>query len=221
LNASILKDNKMKKLEFIKVILSIVIILMIFYSLYIYIYENDDLINWLNTLISTIISVLLALMIAIYIFYYQTNLIQKETKNKFIPLIEMELTDIWKSLSNLINPMKVIFSDGKELDFYATIFPDIIFEQAICSNVFNQEQTRFLLAMKCAINFNRRIIEQFINMNPRIGENPDNYKKSLEFLHINHEKSIKDLKKNILLANKYFEFNELDKETKKNSSNTQ
>lgn len=211
----------MKKLEFIKVILSIVIILMIFYSLYIYIYENDDLINWLNTLISTIISVLLALMIAIYIFYYQTNLIQKETKNKFIPLIEMELTDIWKSLSNLINPMKVIFSDGKELDFYATIFPDIIFEQAICSNVFNQEQTRFLLAMKCAINFNRRIIEQFINMNPRIGENPDNYKKSLEFLHINHEKSIKDLKKNILLANKYFEFNELDKETKKNSSNTQ
>lgn len=211
----------MKKLEFIKVILSIVIILMIFYSLYIYIYENDDLINWLNTLISTIISVLLALMIAIYIFYYQTNLIQKETKNKFIPLIEMELTDIWKSLSNLINPMKVIFSDGKELDFYATIFPDIIFEQAICSNVFNQEQTRFLLAMKCAINFNRRIIEQFINMNPRIGENPDNYKKSLEFLHINHEKSIKDLKKNILLANKCFEFNELDKETKKNSSNTQ
>ena len=211
----------MKKLEFIKVILLIVIILMISYSLYIYIYENDDLVNWLNTLMSTLISVSLALVIAIYIFYYQMNLVEKETKNKFIPLIEMLLVDIWKSLSNLKNPLKVIFSDGKKLDFYTTIFPDIIFEQAICSNVFNQEQTRFLLAMKCAINFNRRIIEQFINMNPRIGESPDNYKKSLEFLHINQEKSIKDLKKNILLANKYFEFNELVKEIKKNSSNAQ
>lgn len=209
----------MKKLEFIKVILSIVIILMIFYSLYIYIYENDDLINWLNTLISTIISVSLALILAIYIFYYQTNLVQKETKSKFIPLIEMQLIDIWKSVSNLENPLKVTFSDGRELDFYPTIYPDIIFEQTICSNVFNQGQTRFLIAMMCAINFNRRIIEQFINMNPRIGESPDNYKKSLEFLHINHEKSIKDLKTNILLAKNYFELNELDKEIKKQSSN--
>ena len=133
----------------------------------------------------------------------------------------MQLIDIWKSVSNLENPLKVIFSDGKELDFYPTIYPDIIFEQTICSNVFNQEQTRFLLAMKCAINFNRRITEQFINMNPRIGEDPDIYKKSLEFLHINHEKSIKDLKANILLAKKYFEFNELDKEIKKQSLHAQ
>lgn len=209
----------MRKFKFIAIISLIVVILTISYSVYIYNSQNNDFVSWLNTLISTIISILLALIIAICIFYYQTNLTQKDTKNKFIPLIEMELIDIWKSLSNLKNPMKVIFSDGKELDFYATIFPDIIFEQAICSNVFNQEQTRFLLAMKCAINFNRRIIEQFINMNPRIDESPDNYKKSLDFLHINHEKSSKDLKKNILLAKKYFEFSELDKEIKKNSSN--
>ncbi len=210
-----------EKSQFIKIILLIVIILTISYSVYLYNFQNTYFVSWLNTLTSTLISVLLALMIAIYIFYYQTNLIQKETKNKFIPLIEMQLVDIWKSVFNLKNPLKVIFNDGKELDFYATIFPDIIFEQAICSNVFNQEQTRFLLAMKCAINFNRCITEQFINMNPRIGESPDNYKKSLEFLHINHEKSIKDLKKNILSANKYFKFNELDKEIKQNSSNTQ
>ncbi len=101
----------MKKLEFIKVILLIVSTLMISYSLYIYIYENDDLVNWLNTLMSTLISVSLALIIAIYIFYYQINLVEKETQNKFIPLIEMLLVDIWKSLSNLKNPLKVIFSD--------------------------------------------------------------------------------------------------------------
>ena len=203
------------------IFLVIVFILTISYSVYLYNFQNPYFVSWLNTLISTIISVLLALMIAIYIFYYQTNLIQNETKSKFTPLIEMQLIEIWKSISNLENPLKVIFSDGKELDFYPTIYPDIIFEQAIYSNVFNQEQTRFLVAMKCAINFNRRIIEQFINMNPRINESPDDYKKSLEFLHINQEKSIKDLKTNILLANKYFEFNELDKEIKKNSSNTQ
>lgn len=211
----------MKKFGFIAIILLIVVILTISYSDYLYNCQNIYFFSWVNTLISTIISVLLALMIAIYIFYYQTNLIQNETKSKFTPLIEMQLIEIWKSISNLENPLKVIFSDGKELDFYPTIYPDIIFEHAIYSNVFNQEQTRFLVAMKCAINFNRRIIEQFINMNPRINESPDDYKKSLEFLHINQEKSIKDLKTNILLANKYFEFNELDKEIKKNSSNTQ
>ena len=209
----------MKKPLFVKIILPIVILWIIFYSIYIYQFQNIDFINWLHTLTATAISVLLVLLIAIYIFYYQINLIQEETKNKFIPLIEMELIDIWKSLSNLKNPMKVIFSDGKELDFYATIFPDIIFEQAICSNVFNQEQTRFILAMKCAINFNRRIIEQFINMNPRIDENPDNYKKSLVFLHVNHEKSRNDLKKNILSANKYFKFNELNREINQNHLN--
>ena len=203
------------------IFLAIVFILTIAYSVYLYNFQNTYFVSWLNTLISTIISVLLALMIAIYIFYYQTNLIQKETKSKFIPLIEMQLIDIWKSVSNLENPLKVIFSDGKELDFYPNIYPDIIFEQTICSNVFNQGQTRFLLAMKCAINFNRRIIEQFINMNPRIGESPDIYKKSLEFLHINHEKSIKDLKENILLAKNYFEFNELEKEIKKQSLHAQ
>ncbi len=210
----------MKKPLFIKIILLIVILLTISYSVYICKIQNIDFINWLNTLIATVISVFLALLIAIYIFYYQTNLIQKETKDKFTPLIEMELMDIWESLSNIKNPLKVIFSDGKELDFYATIFPDIIFEQAICSNVFNQKQTRFLIAMKCAINFNRRIIEQFINMNPWINESPDNYRKSLDFLYINHEKSIKDLKKNILSANKYFKFNELSKKIKQNHSNT-
>lgn len=202
------------------IFLAILIILTILYSIYLYNFQNTYFVSWLNILISTIISVLLALMIAIYIFYYQTSLIQKETRNKFIPLIEMQLIDIWKSVSNLENPLKVIFSDGKEIDFYPTIYPDLIFEQTICSNVFNQDQTRFLLAMKCSINFNRRIIEQFINMNPRINESPDNYRKSLEFLQINQEKSIKDLKTNILLAIKYFKFNELDNELKQ-SSNTQ
>lgn len=210
-----------EKSLFIKIILLIVIILTTSYSVYLYNFQNIYFVSWLNTLISTLISVLLALMIAVYIFYYQTNLIQKEKKNKLIPSIEMELIDIWKSLYDSENPLKVIFSDRKELNFYATIFPDILFEQAIRSNVFNQKQTRFLLGMVCAINFNRRIIEMFINMYPLIGENPDNYKKSLEFLYINHEKSRKDLEKNILLANKYFKFKELNKETKQNSSNTQ
>ena len=116
----------MRKFKFIAIISLIVVILTISYSVYIYNSQNNDFVSWLNTLISTIISILLALIIAICIFYYQTNLTQKDTKNKFIPLIEMELIDICKSLSNLKDPMKVIFRDGKALDLYAPIFPDII-----------------------------------------------------------------------------------------------
>ena len=157
---------------------------------------------------------MLALIIAIYIFYYQTNLIQEEKKNKFIPLIEMELIDDWKFLSNLKNPMKIRFSDGNELDFYLFIVQNLIFEHAIRSNVFNKEQTEFLLKMKGAIDFHNIVIEQFINMNRLFGENPDIYRKSLEFLYNNHDKSKKELKKIILTANNYFEFKEFNKKIK-------
>ena len=99
----------MKKYESLKVILLIVIILMIIYSLYIYICKNDDFINWLNTLISTLISVSLALLIAMYIFYYQTNLIEKETKEKYLPLIENSLILIWNNLADLTGKAKIRF----------------------------------------------------------------------------------------------------------------
>ena len=192
----------------------IVLILTISYSICIYQFQNDNFVSWLNTFFSTIISVLLALIIAIYIFYYQTDLIQKEIKNKFIPLIEMELIDDWKFLSNLENPMKIRFSDRKELDFYLFKVQNIIFEQAICSNVFDKEQTEFLLKMKGAIDFHNSVIEQFINMNRQFDKNPDIYRKSLEFLYNNHDKSKKELKKIILTANNYFEFEEFNKKIK-------
>lgn len=137
---------------------------MISYSLYIYIYENDDLVNWLNTLMSTLISVSLALIIAIYIFYYQMNLGEKETKNKFIPLIESNLIGLLKSLAKLGDPMKIQFRNGEEVIICLVIFPNIILEQAIISNVFNKAQTEFLLSMKNSIDYHNKIVEQVINM---------------------------------------------------------
>lgn len=207
------------KFRCIIIVFLIVLILTVSYSVYIYQFQNNDFVYWLNTLISTIISVSLALIIAIYIFYYQTSLIQKDTKNKFIPLIEGDLIDIWTGLFDLQYPMKIKFNDGKIFCVYLDIFDDIIYEQAICSNVFNKEETRFLLEMKVKIKYHNSINERFINLYTRCDESPDKYRKSLEFLYNNYNKSRNELKSTILSANKYFKFKELDKEIKQNSSN--
>ncbi len=210
----------MKKYLFIIIILLIIIILTVSYSIYVYNIQNDEFINWLNTLISILISVLLALIIAILIFNYQTNLIQKETKDKFIPLIERELIDIWKDLSNLKYRTKIQFADSKELVFNLIIFHNIIFEQAICANIFNAEQTHFLLTVMEEVNFHNSVIEKFIDLYSRFIEEPDKCRKYLEFLNSNHNENITNLNITISSSNEYFKFNELNKEIKKNPLNT-
>lgn len=202
----------MKKFESLKVILSIVIILMISYSLYIYICENDDFVNWLNTLMSTLISVSLALLIAIYIFYYQMNLVERDTKDRFIPLIESNLISIWKGLTDLSHARKIRFRNGEEVTLYLIIFQDIIFEQAIIANVFNETETVFLLSMRSSIDYNNKVTEKVINMDPLFIENPDNYEKNIKELKLNNKLSRKRIKETIKSANKYFKFNKLDNE---------
>jgi len=200
----------MKKLKFIKVILLIVIILMISYTLYIFFCENDDFINWLNTLISTLISVLLALLIALYIFYYQMNLVEKGTRNKFFPLIESNLIGLLKSLSDLGGSMKIRFKNREEVIICLVIFPNIIFEQAIISNVFDETETEHLLSMKNSIDYHNKIINQVTNMEHLFIESPDRYEKHIRLLAFYNEDSIKKIKGNIKLLNRYFKFDKLN-----------
>jgi len=207
----------MKKFGFIKNILLIIIILTISYSIYICNFQNDDFINWLNTLISTLISVSLALIIAMYIFYYQTDLIEKETKEKYLPLIENSLILIWKNFADLTGIAKIRFRNGEEINLYTYTIQDIIFEQAIFSNVFNTSQTEFLLAMRNNINYNNKVIEMIINMDPSCFKNPHIYKGRFKELEFNNNSSREDIKKTIKLANKYFKFDELDKKIKQNT----
>jgi len=204
----------MKTPLFIKIILLIVILLTISYSVYIYKVYNNDFVSWRNTLISTLISVLFALVIAMFLFYFQDNLIKKDTKNKYITIIEKYLIEIWEISSNLIDPQIIYFIDKEELDFYLFNIHKIIFEQAICSNVFDVEQTGFLLTMISVIDYHNTVKEKFINMSIRFDENSNSDIKSLRILHINNKESITALHNAIESANEYFEFNELNKEIK-------
>lgn len=209
--------KKIVFITFITIISLITIILAISYSVFIYNVSNSDFVNWLDTLISTLISVLFALIIAICIFYYQTNLVKNETKDNFNPLIEMILIDIWKSLSDLRDAIKIRFTDGKELVFHSLIFQNIIFNQAVYANVFNPKQTKFLLRVIAEIDFHNNVIEKLINLSPSFSEEPDKFKKVLEFLNDNHKKIKNNLKKSVLEAGDYFKFNELNKEIKQNT----
>jgi len=204
----------MKKLKFIKVILSIVIILMIFYSLCIYVYKNDDFINWLNTLMSTLISVSLALIIAMYIFYYQSNLIEKNMKEKYLPLIENSLMSIWKDLASLSGGAKFRFKNGEEGILYIYFIQDIIFEQAIISNVFNETETEFLLKMRNSILKNNKIIEIALNMISLLIKDVDILEEIIKGLILDNIENRKEIKESIESASKYFKFTKLESEMK-------
>ncbi len=119
-----------------------------------------------------------------------------------------------KSLADLSEPMKIQFRNGEEVIICLVTFPNIIFEQAIISNVFNKTQTEFLLSMKNSIDYHNKVIEQFINMEHLFAENPDRYEKHIKRLLFYNKDSRKRIKKNIKLANKYFKFNKLDNEMK-------
>ena len=60
---------------------------------------------------------------------------------------------------DLSEATKIRFRNGEEINLYTYIIQDIIFEQAIISNVFNTLQTKFLLSMRNYINYNNKVIE--------------------------------------------------------------
>jgi len=115
-------------------------------------------------------------------------------------------------LVDLSEETKIRFRNGEEINLYTYIIQDIIFEQAIISNVFNKLQTEFLLSMRNYIHYNNRVVEMIINMNPLCFKNPDSYKNRFKELQLNNKSSRKSIKKAIESASKYFKFNKLDNE---------
>ena len=192
--------------------LFIVIISTIFYSIYIYKYENDELFNWLNTFFATIFSVSVAFAIAMYIFYNQSSLIEKKTKEKYLPLIEDGLISIWKDLASLSAIAKFRFSNGEEGIFHFYFIQDIIFEQAIISNVFNETETEFLLRMRNSILKNNKIIEIAINMYSLLIKDVDILEEIIKGLILDNIENRKEIKENIESASKYFKFTKLENE---------
>jgi len=202
----------MKKNKLISFILFIVIIFAIPYSIYIYTYENDELFNWLNTLFATIISVSVAFTIAMYIFYNQSSLIEKKTKEKYLPLIEDGLISIWKDLASLSAIAKFRFSNGEEGIFHFYFIQDIIFEQAIISNVFNKTETEFLLSVRNSILYNNKTIEIALNMYSIFTKNTDIHEEIIKGLIKDNIESRKEIKESIESASKYIKFTKLENE---------
>jgi hypothetical protein len=202
----------MKKNKLILFILFIVIVSTISYSIYIYKNENDELFNWLNTFFATIFSVSFAFAIAMYIFYNQSSLIEKKTKEKYLPLIEDDLISIWKGLANLSGIAKFRFNNGEEGIFHFYFIQDIIFEQSIISNVFNKTETEFLLSVRNSILYNNKTIENTLNMYSILTKNTDIYEEIIKGLIRDNIESRKEIKESIESSSKYFKFTKLENE---------
>jgi len=204
----------MEKNKLIYFILFLAIVIAISYSWYMYKYENLELIDWLNTLFATIISVLIALAIAMYIYYNQSSLIEKKTKEKYLPLIEDGLIMIWKGLASLSGIAKFLFNDGEEGIFHFYFIEDIIFEQAIIANVFEKTETEFLLSLRTSILYNNQTIETALNMYSIFTKNTDIHEEIIKGLIKDNTESRKEIKESIESANKYFKFTKLESEIK-------
>lgn len=204
----------MEKNKLIYFILFLAIVIAISYSWYMYTYENLELIDWLNTLFATIISVLIALMIAMYIYYNQSSLIEKKTKEKYLPLIEDSLIMIWKGLASLSGIAKFRFNDGEEGIFHFYFIEDIIFEQAIIANVFEKTETEYLLSLRTSILYNNKTIEMALNMYSIFTKNTDIHEEIIKGLIKDNTESRKEIKESIESANKYFKFTKLESEIK-------
>jgi len=161
---------------------------------------------------STLISVSLALIIAIYIFYYQTSLVEKETKDKLVPLIENSLMSIWEDLASLSGIAKFRFKNGEEGILHFYFIQDIIFEQAIISNVFNKTQTEFLLGVRNSILCNNKILEIAINMYPLLIKDIDIFEEIIKGLILDNIENRRKIKESIESASKYFKFTKLENE---------
>jgi len=202
----------MEKNKLIYFILFMVFIIAISYSWYMYTYENLELFDWLNTLFATIISVSVAFAIAMYIYYNQSSLIEKKTKEKYLPLIEDGLISIWKGLASLSGIAKFQFSNGEEGIFHFYFIQDIIFKQAIISNVFNETETEFLLSVRNSILYNNKTIEIALNMYSIFTKNTDIHEEIIKGLIKDNIESRKEIKESIESAGKYFKFTKLENE---------
>jgi hypothetical protein len=163
----------------VKIILKnyyIVIILILLATICAYLYSRilfsikpDKIWDWYNSISSTLISVVLALAIAIGIFFFQTNIIQKAEKDKYLFVLDVELAATWQGVQNTENPLNVNYKNTT-YSFNVVYLQSIILEEAARSGLFNEKETRLLLKLTRYINFHNMNLDLLISLIPRIDD---------------------------------------------------
>lgn len=123
--------------------------------------------DWYNNISATLISILLAVSIGIGIFFFQNSVIQKQDKEKYLYILNVELAATWQSLYTTDNPLNINF-ENETYSFYVVYLQSIILEEAVRSGLFNKEETRILLRLIRYINFHNKNLDLLINLLPQL-----------------------------------------------------
>lgn len=126
------------------------IIVIVVYSIYLAKKSPQQGWNWSTTLIATFVSLLLAISVGIMLFQYRQNQKNENNRTRYLKLLQSELSDTKRTLSNP-NRMDIIIKD-KKYEAFITYIQPIITEDAIRSGLFSELISENLLNLARKIN---------------------------------------------------------------------
>jgi hypothetical protein len=123
--------------------------------------------SWWIGLTSTLVSVFLGISIAIGIFFFQNNVTQKQDKEKFLFLLDTELSATWQGLQTVDNPLNIKINE-KTFSFHVVFLQQIALEEAARTGLFDKIETRVLLKLARWISFHNMNLNLLINSIPNL-----------------------------------------------------
>lgn len=119
----------------------------IFWTLYLWRFGVKEVRSWLYTLFSTFISILLVLSIGIGLFYYQTDIIDKNRKKQLKELVSLELSDTIMKLADISGKFFGIYSGSYRDSTIITYIQPLALEEAVYSGLFDAYHTKKMLEL--------------------------------------------------------------------------
>lgn len=114
------------------------------YSLAVYFIRNEQLWDWLNTLIGSSLSFFLAVLGGMYLFKLQTTAAEESQRNALRALLAAEFSDLLRILRNT-SRMTVTLSSGGTRSVLVTYVQPLATEKAALSGLLPQIESENLL----------------------------------------------------------------------------
>ena len=141
------------------------VLIAVIFSFLIQVIAPEQIWSWWIGLTSTLVSVLLGVSIAIGIFFFQNSATQKQDKEKYLFLLDTELSATWQGLQTIDNPLNIKIHD-KTFSFHVSFLQQIVLEEAARTGLFNKVETRILLKLARWISFHNMNLNLLINFLP-------------------------------------------------------
>jgi hypothetical protein len=172
----------------------------------------DQIWSWWIGLTSTLVSVFLGISIAIGIFFFQKSVTQKQDKEKFLFLLDTELSATWQGLQTVDNPLNIKINE-KTFSFHVVFLQQIVLEEAARTGLFDKTETRVLLKLARWISFHNMNLNLLINSIPNL-TNDSLSEQKMNMIGKSHKGTRENLIKDIMGLHQVFQLETLKERIK-------